>query len=451
LTDSSFTDAGQMPDEADSVDILGGAYLATVSLAGSFGRALSKGLPDSFKARLEARAPFSLKPGWVWLHAVSVGELLLASGLIKKLREAGRQTHITTGTQAGMELLKARLPDWGGGSGQLTGGGFPLDDMRGLKSFFETPPGLFIALETEIWPNLFKELQSRSIPICVVNGRLTARTLDSRFKPWLRRAASRLSLVAARDPESAGRFTMLGAPNVVLGGNLKADMPPPPRLHDGWKKLQAGWTGAPVIVAGNTVSGEEDLILAAWKHAREKFPSLRLIIAPRQPKRFDSAAKLLSGEGVVYQRASGAWDLETSQWDNVQALLLDTMGELASVYSLGNVALVGGGWCWHGGHNPIEPLYWGVPTLIGSGYANFEDLVEPLLEAGCLQAVIAEALGGQILSLLAQIDPAGQRADAIKIPESLQGCLQRTWGYLEPYLPAQGTKNSSSFFRSSQC
>jgi 3-deoxy-D-manno-octulosonic-acid transferase len=379
-----------------------------------------------------------LEPGWVWLHAVSVGELLLAAGLIKKLREAGRQTHITTGTQAGMELLKARLPAWDGGSGQFTGGGFPLDDTGGLKSFFEAPPGLFIALETEIWPNLFKELQSRGIPICIVNGRLTARTLGSKFKPWLRRAASRLSLVAARDPESAERFTLLGAPNVVVGGNLKADMPPPPRLHDGWKTLQAGWAGAPVLVAGNTVSGEEELILAAWKHAREKFPSLRVISAPRQPKRFDLAARLLSGEGVVYQRASGAWALETGQWSEAQALLLDTMGELASVYSLGHVALVGGGWHWHGGHNPIEPLYWGVPALIGPGYANFEDLVEPLLEAGGLQAVSAEDLGGQILSLLAQIDPTGPRgpgANAAKIPESLQGCLQRTWGYLEPYLP----------------
>jgi 3-deoxy-D-manno-octulosonic-acid transferase len=434
------------------VDILGGVYLAAISLVGSLGRALSKGLPESFQTRLKAQAPFSLELGWIWLHAVSVGELLLAAGLLKKLNEAGYQVHITTGTQAGLELLKMRLPAWDAGSGRVTGGGFPLDDMQGLKSFFEVPPSLFIALETEIWPNLFKELEYRDIPCCIVNGRLTARTIDSKLMPWLRSAASRLSLVAARDAESAERFCSLGAPNVVMGGNLKADILPPLSLHDGWKMLQTAWQGVPILVAGNTVDGEEAVILAAWRYAKEKFPKLRLIIAPRQPKQFDLAARRISDEGISYQRATSAWPLGTDQLREIQVLLLDTMGELASVYSLGHIALVGGGWRWHGGHNPIEPLYWGVPTLIGPGYTNFEDLVKPLLEAGCLHVVRSEDLGKQILHILTQTDLDEQRANSIKIPECLQGCLQRTWSYLAPYLPpTSGVKNISSFFRSNQC
>jgi len=413
--------------------ILDGMYLAGIGLAGSIGRALCRGLPDTLRVRLEARAPASLETGWIWLHAVSVGELLLLSGLLYKLRETGRCIHITTGTQAGLELLKSRLSTWDDGSGRVTGGGFPLDDLEGLKSFFEVPPGVFIALETEIWPNLFKELELRNIPRCIVNGRLTGRTTESRFMPWLRSAASRLSLVVARDLESADRFRSLGAPNVVLGGNLKAELPPPPELHDGWKTLQVGWKGAPILVAGNTVDGEESLILAAWKQAKDCFHDLRLIIAPRQPKRFDLVAGLLSEEGILYKRATGAWPVDSQPWRDTQILLMDTMGELASVYGIGHVALVGGGWCWNGGHNPLEPLLWGVPTLIGPGYANFEDLVQPLLEAECLRVVNAQDIADNIQRVLSQVDLKGQRAKAIKLPESLQGCLQRTWDSLIPF------------------
>jgi 3-deoxy-D-manno-octulosonic-acid transferase len=127
--------------------------------------------------------------------------------------------------------------------------------------------------------------------------------------------------------------------------------------------------------------------------------------------------------------------MDSGQWRETQILLLDTMGELPSVYSLGHIALVGGGWLWHGGHNPIEPIYWGLPTLIGPGSENFEDLVQPLLEAGCLQVVTPPDIAKNILRLLSQIDPSGQRQSPIEIPTCLSGCLQRTWDFLTPYLP----------------
>jgi len=422
------------------VDFLDGTYLVAASLAGSIGRATTKGLPESYRVRMGALAPHSLRPGWIWLHAASVGELLLASGLLSKLGQVGHQVHVTTGTTAGLELLSKRIPDWKNGMNGtgdamcITGGAFPLDDLWGLKSFFEAPPKAFIALETEIWPNLIKEMSDRNIPACIVNGRLTRRTTESLFKPWLRRAASRLSLVAARDEESADRFRSLGAPNVVVGGNLKAELPPPPKLHDGWEVLKAGWRELPVVVAGNTVEGEEELILDAWKKASDSFPGLRLIVAPRQPRRFDTVAKLLDEKGLAYLRASGAWSADVSQWRSTKILLLDTMGELASVYELAQVALVGGGWLWHGGHNPLEPLRWGVPTLIGPNYTNFEDLVLPLLETKHLQVVEAQHIAENIQRLLSQTDPNNQRPDSFQMPERFQGCLQRTWGYLMPFL-----------------
>ena len=183
------------------MDLLDGSYLGAVALAGATARALVRGLPPDWRLRLEADPGEDLPPGWLWVHAVSVGELLLAEGILGALRDLGHAIHVTTGTTAGRALLQRRLPGWDRGTGQITGGAFPLDDPRGLAPFFREPPGAFVCLETELWPNLLRELELRGIPRCVVNGRLTKRSLD-RGGAWLARAASRLTLVAARDEAS---------------------------------------------------------------------------------------------------------------------------------------------------------------------------------------------------------------------------------------------------------
>jgi 3-deoxy-D-manno-octulosonic-acid transferase len=190
----------------------------------------------------------------------------------------------------------------------------------------------------------------------------------------------------------------------------------------------------PIIVAGNTVEGEEGVIIEAWKKAKERFPTVRLILTPRQPKRFDLVASYLDSIDAPYQRATKAWAQGHTHLHDTQILLLDTMGELASVYGLGHLALVGGGWCWHGGHNPLEPLFWGLPTLIGPGYTNFEDLVIPLLDAKCLSVVSTQDIADSICRSLSRIDPNTHSKKPIKIPECLQGCLQRTWEHLMPAL-----------------
>ena len=199
-------------------------YMATISLAGAAARACARGLPEAWRLRLEAEAPDLPAGRWIWLHAVSVGELLLADGLVGRLRDAGHRIHVSTGTPAGLDLLARRLPDWDNGTGRVSGGAFPLDDPAGLEPFLRHAPGAFLALETELWPGLLQSLEGRGIPRIVVNGRLTDKSLR-RGGPWLRQAASRLSLVVARDEASAEAFRHLGAPDVHLGGNLKADLP----------------------------------------------------------------------------------------------------------------------------------------------------------------------------------------------------------------------------------
>ncbi len=418
------------------MDFTHASYAALINLAGGGARALRRSLPEGWRMRLEARPPEGLPSGrWVWLHAVSVGELLLAEGLLGRLLAAGHRVHVTTGTPAGLGILKERLPRWDGGAGRLSGGAFPVDDGRGLEPFFAAPPGLFIALETEIWPNLLRSLRLRGIPSSVVNGRLTAKSRGV----FVASAIRDLTLVAARDEASAAAFRRMGASQVALGGNLKAELPPPPPLHAGWEPLRAAWASNPVLVAGNTVEGEEDLILGCLAAAKVAVPTLKLILAPRQPRRFDEVASLFEARGLAFRRGSGPWPEAAEEWDGVDALLLDTLGELPRAYGEGTVALVGGGWRAQGGHNPLEPARFGMPVLLGPGYSNFEDLVGPLLESRSVQVVSESALAGVVLDVLKQapLRPAFSPERPPAPLAGLLGALDRTWGLLEPLLPSQ--------------
>lgn len=413
------------------MDTLDLSYRLAVSLAGAAARACAKGLPQGWQQRLLAEAPELPAGRWIWLHAVSVGELLLADGLVIRLRDAGHRIHVSTGTPAGLDLLIRRLPDWDGGTGRVSGGAFPLDDPAGLESFLQRRPGAFIALETELWPGLLEALESRGIPRLVVNGRLTEKSLE-RGGPWLRRAASRLSLVAARDEASAAAFRVLGAPEVALGGNLKADLPPPRPLHTGWNALRQAWAEAPILVAGNTVDGEEEGLLDIWQALRAKVPGLRLILAPRQPRRFEAVAGLFEARELVFHRASSPWP-EVVAWAGTEALLLDTLGELPAAYGEGTVALVAGGWAASGGHNPLEPIRAGLPTFVGPGFSNFADLVPPLAQAGRLEVVPMAQLEARIHVTLQQAPL--RPSPAPSLPAALSGALDRTWALIAPHLP----------------
>ena len=253
------------------------------------------------------------------------------------------------------------------------------------------------------------------------------------------RAVSRLGLVAARDEASLQVFRRLGAPRAALGGNLKADLPPPRPLHEGWAPLREAWRDDPVLVAGNTVETEEELVLEAWARARETRPGLRLVLAPRQPRRFQAVAGLLEARSLGFLRASATWPSGPGPWAGTPILLLDTLGELAAAYGEGTVALVGGGWAWPGGHNPLEPVVWGLPTLLGPGYANFRDLVEPLLEAGSVRVVpvgqVAEAVAGALDQGALRPGAQGRQGGC---PKPCPGHWKKLGNFLQIILPAPG-------------
>ncbi|HJV22581.1 MAG TPA: glycosyltransferase N-terminal domain-containing protein [Holophagaceae bacterium] len=413
------------------MDFLDATYLGLSAVAGGMARGLSAGLPPAWRMRLEAAPPPDLPPGrWLWIHAVSVGELLVAEGLVGRLRDRGHRLHLTTGTPAGLDLLGRKLPALDAGTGRLSGGAFPFDDLEGLRAWRQARPGLFLALETELWPGLMRALDEDGVPRALVNGRLTARSLRN---PFARAAARRFDVVAARDAESAEGFRTLGAVHVEVAGNLKADLPPPPPLHGGWAHLRAAWAQAPILVAGNTVEGEEALVLELWRGLRERHPGLRLILAPRQPRRFGEVAALLAG--LPLRRASEVWPDTPEGWADTAILLLDTLGELSRAYGEGSLALVGGGWAWEGGHNPLEPLRFGVPTIIGPGYRNFEDLVAPLAGSGALGVVPKEDLMFEAGNILAKapLRASGEPDPALA---RLMGATDRALALLDPLLPA---------------
>lgn len=413
------------------MDLLDASYLGLSATAGGVARALRRGLPAGWRLRLEARPPEGLPKGaWIWVHAVSVGELLVAEGLVLRLRDLGHRLHLSTGTLGGHDLLHRRLGLWDGGRGQVSGGGFPFDDPAGLRPWLAAAPALFLALETELWPGLMAGLEAAGIPSALVNARLTERTLRN---PFAGAAARRFGLVAARDAESAEGFRSLGAPAVVLAGNLKADLPPPPPLHAGWEGLAEAWAGDPILVAGNTLEGEEVRVLETWRSLRSRWPTLRLILAPRQPRRFEAVAGLLAGES--FRRASGEWPAQAGGWAGVDILLADTLGELSRIYALGTVALVGGGWGGEGGHNPLEPLRWGLPTLLGPGFRNFEDLVVPLLGRARLTVVDEDGLEDAVAGYL-EGSPLRGPGEPDPALAALMGATDRTLALLRPLLPA---------------
>ena len=406
---------------------------AYVLLSYSIGIAISYfsgWLKGSLGERKNALPPPHLPPRqWIWIQAVSLGELLLVEPLVKKILEKKVHIHITTSTNAGFNLLKTLLSTTLKDD-HISGGFFPLDLVPSLKFWMKAQPKSVILMETELWPNLIRLCKKNQIPIGIVNGRLTRKSLR-----WIKRltmsSLAQLDFVIARDHESDVLFRGLGAPVVHFGGNLKAACIHPDPLTYPWHDLSRLWNSCPIWVIGNTLDGEEALLLNLWKQRKKIQPNLKCILAPRQPKRFDKVEVLLRSENHAYTRASH-WKRNTQILLN-DILLLDTVGDLSTLYQLGELAFIGGGWMGRGGHNPLESLRYGVQTIIGSHYENFIDLVPPLLSTGYLAAVSAEQLYDYAYNFQS---PVGKELDPSlrTVLSDFEKALDRTWEPLQRYV-----------------
>ena len=338
----------------------------------------------------------------IWVHAVSVGEVLAVSRLVKTLDAALPDYLIvlSTTTRTGQALARERF-----GSNRVFY--CPLDLPWAVRAWLNAlQPSLLILAETEFWPNLLSGCFRRNIPVAVVNARISDRSWPRyRRMRWLWRPfLSRLSRVLAQSQTDADRLKTIGClpERVTVAGNLKFDVRTAEEA-DATRQLKKSSASLRLIVAGSTLEGEEAALLQAWPRLLHADPQLVMVLAPRHPERFAAVAALLEKSGMVWVKRS---DWHSAPEDSLkplnpgQIVLLDTIGELASVYSLAAVAFVGGSLVPAGGHNPLEPAQFGVPIVMGPHYANFRAITEDLLAHQALRISSAEDLSATLIGLL---------------------------------------------------
>lgn len=333
----------------------------------------------------------------VWVHAVSVGEVVAVSRLVEELdARLGRgSVVISTTTGTGQQLARERF-----GAGRCFY--FPVDLPWVVRGAFRAlRPRVLVLAESELWPNVLAECASERVPVVVVNGRVSDRSLPRymRLRGVWRPFLQMLTLVLAQSAEDARRFAAIGVPpeRVRVGGNLKFDARPPRKTAVVEQLRAALPKDARVLVAGSTLEDEEQVLLQAWPEICRRVPNAVMILAPRHPERFARVAALA--------RERNALLVQRSMWgaDSVAAgsvFLLDSIGELGSVYELGAVAFVGGSLVAGGGHNPLEPARFGVPVVMGPRYENFREAVELLRGADGLRVVERADVAGTMASLL---------------------------------------------------
>lgn len=376
-----------------------------------------------------------VQPGSIWVHAVSVGEVLAVSQLVNDLQRQypDQKIFVSTTTATGQKLAYQRF-------GENRVFFMPLDFGFAVRRYLNAlKPQLIVIAETEFWPNLLHLARKRQTSLAIVNARISDRSFPryKRFKWFFGRVLSEVDLFLAQTAEDAQRLREIGAPTerVRVSGNLKFDIRPnaQPALIAGLRA--AIGTEAPVIVCGSTTEGEEEPLLSAFKTVQLQFPTAVMFVAPRHPERFEKVAGLLSAAGFALQRRT--------QWQPPQPIrsgifLLDSVGELAAVYELADIAFVGGSLVPTGGHNILEPAQYGAAILVGPHTFNFREIVSIFEQGDAVKTVTAETLTAQFASLMGHPEERqrmGRAAEDLFAKHA--GATRRTLDALSPLLKRQ--------------
>ncbi|HTS07926.1 MAG TPA: 3-deoxy-D-manno-octulosonic acid transferase [Candidatus Eisenbacteria bacterium] len=309
----------------------------------------------------------------IWIHAVSVGEVLAVAGLVAQLRKAFPEHRVllSTTTDTGQDLARKRF-------GEENVFYFPIDFAAAIRPYLQTlRPELVVLAETEFWPNFLRMVDESGARLAVVNARISDRSWPRyrRFRWALRRMLSHVDLFLAQTPQDGERLQSIGADpqRVHVTGNQKFDVAVPSvtPIVESLRKSFLAESVRPILVCGSTVEDEEAPLLRAFENILVSHPRAAMVLAPRHPERFDAVAKLMEGMGVPSYRRS-VWAGESLAG---KVLLVDTIGELASLYGLADIAFVGGSLVPRGGHNIIEPGQHGVAVVTGNHTENFRDIV----------------------------------------------------------------------------
>src|SRR6188768_1434339 len=379
----------------------------------------------------------------IWVHAVSVGEVLTARPLISDLkrRYPNLRMFLSTTTMAGQQLARRNVPDVDAVFY------FPFDFALVVRRTLDlVRPKLFIMMETEIWPNLLRECRARGVKTAVVNGRLSPRSFPRyrMIRPMMRRVLEHIDRFLVQSEESARRFIDLGADpgRVVVTGSLKFDS-----LEVSSTALQARArdrvlryfrvpASRPVIVAGSTMKGEEIAVLRAFRRVRSTAPNTLLVLAPRNPERFSEAEQLARQEGWKVSKRS---DLAIDAEPRVDVVVLDTIGELATIYQIATVVFVGGSLVATGGHNVLEPAVFGKPIVFGPHMQNFLEIADAFVSNGAgVQLADDTQLEEAFLQLMGDpVRRARLGAAARALVEANRGANEKSVRVLAALLPQE--------------
>jgi len=328
----------------------------------------------------------TINRGVIWVHALSVGEVLSAVSLLYSLRDQFPQYELffTTTSETGQQVARERLAGLNCRFYYL-----PLDIWWIVRRTVKTiKASLFVLVETDLWPNLLWCLARERTPVVLVNGKVSDRSfpryrLGRRF---ISEVFNKIDVLCMQSEEDGRRMKMLGveASKVNVIGNIKFDQPPSKSVRSERDQLikELGWVPPSFTwIAGSTHPGEEDIILKVYTRLREEFPNLGLILAPRSQQRFAEVFNLVKQRGWQTARRSQLLG-ENSRGVQLDVLVLDTIGELARFYSLGNFAFVGGSLVDSGGHNPLEAAQRGLPVVFGPHMENFKEIGTILIKSG---------------------------------------------------------------------
>ena len=371
----------------------------------------------------------------IWFHAASVGETNSILPLIDEilLADACANVLLTTGTTTSAGIAAQRLPD------RAIHQYVPLDVPEYTARFLDHwRPNLSIFTESDIWPNLVLATAERAIPLALINARMSPRSM----RRWRKNARtgrplfSRFNVVLAQNPGVARTIKQLGAPNVIIAGNLKIDAPPPPVNLDMLAALKEAVGNRPLLLAASTHPGEDGIIASAHAAIAVDAPDLLTIIVPRHPDRGPALVGEMAGRGLRTELRS----LTPQPSPQAQVYIADTIGELGTFYALCPIALLGGALIEHGGQNPIEAIRHGAVVLTGPHHHNFREIYDELLRLGGAREIkSADELARAVKSLMSNSeDAAKMRKGAEAALANLGGAMKKTITALEPFLSSTG-------------
>jgi 3-deoxy-D-manno-octulosonic-acid transferase len=337
----------------------------------------------------------------IWIHAVSVGEVNASMPLLRKLIEDYPDSEIlvTTTTPTGSKLLIERL------GSKIKHQYLPVDIPFFANLFLDRwQPRMLILIETEIWPNIINCCKERGIYTALINARLSSKSKDNylKYSSLIQPAIDSLDIILAQFESDKARFQELSQNKKInLCGNLKFDQAVPDQLDEISKSIRQSWSIdgklRPTLIASSTHEGEEEVVLNAFKGILKELPDALLILVPRHFERFDRVKNIIKISGL----ALAARSKKTDVGKDIQVLLGDSIGELNFLYSLADIAFVGGSLVDHGGQNLLEPSAQSMALLSGPSLRNFSDISEQLKASSALEIILnSDELSKKFLEII---------------------------------------------------